>query len=510
MSVTRTCGTCGRSWSAPAAFCGTCGALLDDGLATTRTPGPSAARRRHPVVAGGVVALAVVAVVAAVPSLSIDRTPPVDGTIGVPAPDDLQAAPADTTVRRPVEAPEVVCLRDDVAVDCVAWSRALASPPSGRDEFGAWVLPVGDRVLVVTEDRVEAVDAADGTRLWQRDTAGEGGLYPVGVVGHDGLVLAGGNHTAVVDLRDGGERWVVDTGVAAWGMGADADLVLVQAPGRSGVSVVAHDAADGHRRWAWDAPWVDVHVARPPGSDRIVVVSSAGDGLAVLDRATGRELARSEDMADTWLVGVLDDVAVVATSPATPPASAPDLAGDGGATLRGIDLAGGAQRWEHDVPASNRGFDLAGGLVVAPSTGQLTAIDARTGQVVWEVPTQAPEFSASHGTLWSASAAATGEPVHTLVTVEPSQSVLRGRDPTTGAVRWERETRDGIHHASVDGDRLLVFAVQGTSVHDAATGAPVVQVRTSNGSPVGADPFLLYHHGSGYVTRIDVDGASGR
>jgi outer membrane protein assembly factor BamB len=498
--VARTCGTCGRTWDRRATFCGACGDLLDESSTSTRDRGPGRAWWRHPTLLVTTLALAVVGVVAAVPRLTVERVAPVDGEIGVPAADELRVARAGAGASLPVAAPEISCDRQGVATDCVAWSRALVDPATA-DGTAAWVVAAGDRLLTGGEDRVEAVDPRTGRRQWRLDV--DHPHRPTGVV-EGGVVLAGGGTTTMVDLATGEARWAVPTDDVVWGDVAVDGLVLTGASGGDGTGIVARDVSDGSERWRWSGGWGDALV-RPLG-DRVLVASGIDGSLALLDATSGSELART-DQPNGWLIGITDTTAVYQTVPTGNPGG-PNPAGDPGATLVGLDLQDLGVRWERRVRASDVGFGVLAGIVVAPSTGRLTGIDAATGAVAWEVETDGPAASAGstevvayHGPLDAfGPTLAPATPV--LVTLEPAGGRVRGRDPATGAVLWQSMAETDLHHALVGDGIVLVLTSEGHRVLDIGDGTVRVHVRAPNTSPISRFPLLLLHHESGYVVRV--------
>lgn len=499
--MSRTCGSCGRSWHGAAAFCGACGDLLPDALSATvaRTAGDRSGRR-GPLLAVAL-GIAVLAGATAVPSLSIERTPPVTGEIGVPEADDLRTAPPGTTRRRAVPAPDVTCAVADRPVTCVVWSRDLVGPasPDGRQ---AWPAIVDrDHVLLAGQDALTGVDVHDGTRLWQDEAMGHAFPHDAGsgVVVLDGP--AGG--AQVRDLTTGQPRWESEgAGGVVQGDVVQGDVVLTGAAERDEPAVVARDLADGTQRWRWGSPWRSVQVAGVTG-DRILLMPTHDEsGLAVLDVRTGAALAVAEAEVAHWLVGVVADVAVLALPAGQQGSSRRAPAGDGGALLRGVSLLDGQVAWEHRVPAGDVMFGLVDGVVLAPSTDRLTVLDARTGVEAWRLePTD--EAAGYHGPLGATGAPSWQDLPSIVVTVDDQDDVLRGRDPLTGEVRWATPV-DGVLHVAVSPEAVWAVRHEGFVLLDPDTGRERLQVHAPGHHPAGFDPLVLFHHGSGTVTRLSV------
>lgn len=497
--MARTCGSCGRAWPSAAAFCGACGALLDPSVAarpdTTRIGRVSSIRRRlaRPAVAWAGTVAVVVATVVAVPALTVERTPPVDGAIDVPEGDELQAAPAAVPPSPRAPAPEVTCEVDAAPVPCVRWSRELLPPEDLQRGWSAWSTVVGDRVLVSSPRGLEMIDPVDGTRRWRVPVDD----LPELVDADDDVAVVGmGGEMTVLDLEEGTPRWASRARPITWGDVLVEDVVvLADTP----AVLVGHDRADGRPRWRWDAPWQDGFGLRDLGEGRLLVLSGGARGMAVLDARTGEELAVT-DAETGWLLGLSHDVAVTAR---TAPRHRPGRAGDPGATLVGLDLDDLSIRWEQDVPSSDVSFGLVDGVVLAPSARLLTALDARSGQVAWELELPSTSEVAMHADGWFVGL----DPVRprVVVTRDLSDELVRGHDPATGAVLWDHRTSGSPEYVFVGGQGVVVHARGAVAVLDADSGRERVQIRTpADASLLGLDPAIVAHSSSGHLVGLDL------
>ncbi len=492
-------------------FCGACGALLNRPLPSRG--GPDGDRQRwwrRPVVGGGLAVIAVVGLVAAVPTLSIERTDPVEDTsIDVPDVDDLQAAPANTRPRRTVEPPDISCTSADVEVDCVAWSRGLVdSMATGQNGRQTWPMGFGERILLVGSGQLEAVDAATGTRMW-RQTGMPEDLYPAGQT--DDLLMLLGSETRLVDLDTGETRWSVSTfGRHVFGDVVRDDVVYTGTEsGATEWGLTARDPRDGSVRWTWPTEWPHIRVERL--DEQRLLVAADEEGMAVLDAATGEERSRTDRLSDGWIMGVVDDTVVTLLHPDIDP-SEPNRAGDPGAVVTGHDLADGTVTWQHDVRSSEASFTQVAGMMVAPSTRHLTAIDAVTGEVVWEVETTHREQVAQLRQVMGPWVAAPDPDVDTelLVTMEERERMLRGRDLATGQTVWERELQDRPWHVSMLGAVTMVQTNSGIDIVATATGQERFHLDSPDLQVAGTDPFVVFHAASGHVARLDIPLGPGR
>lgn len=496
--MTRTCDSCGRAWPSAAAFCGVCGALLDPSVAARPDPvtGRTSALRHavaRPAVGWAAAIAVVLLAVVAVPRLTVERTQPVDGEIGVPEDDELQAAPAAAPPRSRAPAPEVTCSLDDAPVPCVRWSRPLLPPEDPELGWGAWPSVVGDHLLLSAPDGIEGIDPVEGTRRWRTPMTEI--AHPVDA-DEDVAVIGSNGEVALFDLDTGTPLWTTQAVPMAWGdVLAEELVVLADTPG----ALVGHDRGDGTPRWRWQAPWQDGFGLRDLDDGRLLVTSGSNRGMAVLDVGTGEELAITD--ADVgWLVGLAGDVAVTAQ---TSPRHRPGRAGDPGATLVGTDVDDLAVRWEQEVPSSDVSFGLVGGVVLAPSARLLTALDTATGQVAWELALPPAADIAAHADGWFPGLGAA--PPDVVVVLDPAGDTVRGHDPATGALRWERATRATPAHAVVGGRDVVVHSPGSVEVLDAATGRHRVRIQApADASLLALDPAVVAHPASGHLVGLDL------
>lgn len=515
--MAQTCGTCGRSWGDRATFCGVCGALLSrplPGRDRTAEPGSSErAQRRRPLVLGVLGTVALVGVVVVVPTLSLGRGDPVDTTIAVPDEGDLQTAPTDATAHPRVDPPQVSCTRAEVEFDCVRWSRALAPPAAGMPDDRSWLVGLGDHIAITSPDGLEVVDAATGTRLWRIDPATQ--VHPVGVT-RGALLLARPGRTTLVDLDDGQELWSATLGPDVRGEVAGDDVVYTGTDrGASPAGLAARDHETGEVRWVWPSSWQQLHVRRI-GHDR-VWVDSGSAGSALVDATTGQLLAQLDRGDDTWALGVADGTVVtISRRPWDVPPDAATPAGENEVVLRGFDAADGSVRWQREVsvPRWWMDFGTVGSLVLAPSVDVLTALDAASGQVVWEAPRSDREQLALHGAASVFAVVPTDSPEpDVVITIDQDTGVVRARARETGSVAWEQPVSPPTQWwpAVVDHGMVLLQGHDGLEFLATSTGDHLLRVRvtTTDLQLTGLDPVMLFDHRSGHVIRLDVSEADG-
>lgn len=228
---------------------------------------------------------------------------------------------------------------------------------------------------------------AGGCGTSERNAAAPGGAG----VG-SGPCAEGSAEAGAVRVADGTLRWRSCSAEAAWRtvVGADADIVLVQAAGDLTTTIRAHDLATGAVRWS----------VVPGGTGVKAIVTPAGgpvlaQGIAVF----GWSIVASEKTPSGGPGGVIAvDAATGATRWEAPLSGGPGVDGVvaltpttvlvGGRSLRGLDRQTGGQRWTQDGsgPPFNGGAPYVavdGELVVLPTSTGLVGLDGATGAVRW-------------------------------------------------------------------------------------------------------------------------------
>jgi outer membrane protein assembly factor BamB len=194
-------------------------------------------------------------------------------------------------------------------------------------------------------------------------------------------------------IADGAVAWFACSPDEAYRtvIGASDDVVLVEEVGPTGRRTIAFAAADGTERWRRaTAP-----TPTPPGpfaGQGIVVLAT--DALVGVDAATG---------AERWRVASSD----VPLAHGATVAVVGDAVGPGGsARFRGIDRATGHELWVSATPLSDRsGIFVArspaavlGEILVVPAGATVTALDLRTGAMLWQAP-QLDHLAAADGVV---------------------------------------------------------------------------------------------------------------
>jgi outer membrane protein assembly factor BamB len=304
---------------------------------------------------------------------------------------------------RQPDQPEVTGI--DVVTGAVRWRtqlpvavagtlrRCLASDGTGEGahRWGVVCLGVGSGAvdtpgeLIRRSGAVVVLDALDGTELARREVSGRVG--DAAVVGGDVVLLVTDDHALAVvrqEARGGAERWRTTLQAEA-----PTDLSRLSVDERGGVVLVrgvglatALAAEDG--RVLVDlvdpTPLLD-HLALL--SDGSIAVGAYGAGERALHLGTtvyGRDGQPRYEVAGTVSEPAITDDTVSRVYAWTTLAGSP-ISG----RLRALDRSTGADRWDALGPASGAVVDAVG-IVVLHGTGNVTAVDARTGHELWRRP----------------------------------------------------------------------------------------------------------------------------
>ncbi len=243
-----------------------------------------------------------------------------------------------------------------------------------------------------------------------------------------------------LDAKSGAELWrrpltpPTELGMGhAQGPFAAAGVVVLKVNDGSGDAIVGVDAGTGAERWRSTGDAVPTPIAN---TEEVVVVGGF-DGLRGLDRATGVERWTSPmRLQDDSGVGVSRGSAAVTGNTVIVPA---------GGNLVAIDADTGQQLWQaHGLrhPSAWEGF-VVGYLGQGPSQ-KVTALDAETGATLWTAPGRP-----SYGDLWAIGGG-------TVSVLDPASGIV-AYELATGEVRWRRDDPRLGEPRSAEGDAVFVL-----------------------------------------------------
>lgn len=447
----RTCPTCRRAWDDDATFCGACGDQLP--TPTTGRPSWRSARRRagalrdRPWGPLAIVGLAAVALAAGVLALSTalpGRSPDASsGQVDLPT----AAAGEAEDVAPPPTPPELVCdIGDRRRVPCVRWAHRV--PVGSRAVVGdGWLLTIVSRAAesrIVGRDRLQGRALGSGEVRWELllgDT-----VRDVAPAGPSSLVVTTSAAVHLIDAGDGSIAWSRRAGEGPTLTRVADDLVFLHLVPDGPLRAL--DVSTGELQWSRDAPG--------PVDEGLV-------GAAVVDR---------------------------------PGRSSPNLGGDPGATVVGVDPEDGGDRWRTNVPTGAR-LVRQSGLLVTTATSTLLAIDQDDGRVAWEADRRAREAPIRQV-----------DPVDDsdVVVTMTATGIAHGRDATSGTQRWRQDAGGGAGAYGVaDAEHVSIWAGEHLHLRDRASGELLALIDGVRGlvMPEGtARPDVLVHPEDGWLLGV--------
>ncbi len=248
--------------------------------------------------------------------------------------------------------------------------------PIGAEAYGSPAL-VDGLIVLGAEDGTHAFREADGAPVWT--AAGTGPVRGAPAVIGDMVVVASDSGAATaLDVHSGAVRWTVDLGAPDNTSVVTADGLVVF--GRQDGWIVALSAANGSDRWRTDTG-DGARIGSPAIAGGLVYAPTLDDNgpgthhVFALDLATGKRVWAFASPADL---------------PAYTPAIAAGLAivDSEDHSVTALDAATGAVRWQ--VPVT--GVDeivpaVAGGMIYTASNGgPAVALELKTGAQQWSVP----------------------------------------------------------------------------------------------------------------------------
>ncbi len=307
------------------------------------------------------------------------------------------------------------------------------------------------------------------------------------------------NDRVIALTRDGYVRSLGSDGLEAWRYpvgnrfyaGATADDGIVYVPGTDGV-LHALDGKTGEPRWKYPAG--EALATMPVLAGELVLVASQSDTLFAVKRVSG-ELA--------WLYR------------RDPPTgftihrvSAPTVRGEtawvgfSDGTLVSLDLTDGGVKWDKSLAPGGGQFldvdtapalDEAGRVYAASYSGGLYALDAETGDVVWNSVAQGITSLLVHGD----------------VVVATGDDRLDAYLGATGRLLWSRTLQERAGFESVLVKGMLLVPIQRSLLFvNPRTGQPRMAWDPGEGisaAPrvVGAKVYVLSNNGYLYALRLD-------
>lgn len=239
--------------------------------------------------------------------------------------------------------------------------------------------------------------------------------------------------------------------------------------GRQTTSVVAYDV--GARRERWRSPLPEDFNPTPadPGKRRLVSPLPLGDASVIVEAYGAGQEKKGTDAKRFVTLGRRDGRrlwtrtydGVTLDTDVTPLAPGSALVTDGQGTLRALGLPDGTRKWTARLRSDAAGFGApavrGGRIYVADGNSAVTAVDARTGKVIWRSDPKllAVELLADVQTLVTPSG-------KTVLAVSQTEVVaLRATD---GAILWRFSDVSGASGGLGVGPGKLVAFAHGVTI----------------------------------------------
>jgi outer membrane protein assembly factor BamB len=304
----------------------------------------------------------------------------------------------------------------DVAAQtgAVRWKRAGLGAITGSPAVDS------DAIYASTlTGHVRAFAASDGTLLWDWTAPGQQPAIWSSPVPFNGTVLVGIASQAgdtplesgrIIALSGGHQVWELCVEAGCRPGGGIWSTPAIDANGRAFVGVgnpddgvLAFDAATGTRLWEttfYADGDRDLDVGATPvildfNGKEAVAIGSVGGVFKLLDAATGRELWSSELVQGSAVHGLIASAAFDATNLYVPSASPPN-------GIFALKPADGSVRWSFKtaLPVYSAAADGSHVLVFGEGNvfgdtgvGQITALDATNGNLLWRYDTHSAVHS---------------------------------------------------------------------------------------------------------------------
>jgi eukaryotic-like serine/threonine-protein kinase len=283
---------------------------------------------------------------------------------------------------------------------------------------------------------VHALELSTGAERWRSEVGAELGAATPLVI--DGAIVVGDRDGVVhaLDPQNGAERWraTVDGPIA--GAAADADgSIVVATESASGYRM---DPSSGEIAWRSDLPGgVSRSIA---ATDELVYCAVSGGGLVALRTSDGT-VAWQAEVASSGAGGtptIAGGLVYAATG----------LDSDDPATrgLVALDARTGEERWRLPSPTGEVMYAPAvadGSAYIVAEDESVTAVDAETGKVRWSTTTGSPNDALP--SVW-------GDTVY----VATTGGALQALDTLTGTLDWEVPIRGVPYAPVVTGGLVLV------------------------------------------------------
>ncbi|MBA4803088.1 MAG: PQQ-binding-like beta-propeller repeat protein [Brevundimonas sp.] len=282
----------------------------------------------------------------------------------------------------------------------VAWRRDIGKGSSRTQQVMAPIVADNGRVFVLDgESTVSAVDAASGAVAWRTDIKPDepearsglfsfgggsgGGGFGGGVAVAGGKVFVSSGYRVVTALDQA-------TGAVLWT--TPVDVPIHGAPTVSGSRVfvvdvenqiVAFDVNTGQQDWSYRGIPEPARIMRASSpavtGDTVIAPFSSGE-LIALRASTGQSLW-NQVLSRTSRTSALSEIRDIAGRPVVSRGVVYAVSHSG--QMAAIDVRTGQPKWQLPVAGVNAPLPVGDVVYVVSKSGELTVVNRETGQVYW-------------------------------------------------------------------------------------------------------------------------------
>lgn len=268
-----------------------------------------------------------------------------------------------------------------------AWRSNLGAGSSGSVQIAAPPVIAGGTLYFLDSDhRVQAVDASDGSRIWNSQIRGEGRDRSargggVAVSGGRVFVSTGFGVMVALDATTGAEAWRQQAGAPFHSAPTVAGGRVYAVTNDS--ELVAFDAGTGAVLWNFQAIAESARILSAPSvavsGESVIAPFASGEVVALL-AANGRRLW-SDSLSRAGRLSSLSAINDIAGRPAVEDGVV--YAASHSGVLASIDLRTGQRVWARPFASTQTPW-VAGDVIYAVSVdGELCAFDKATGNIYW-------------------------------------------------------------------------------------------------------------------------------
>ncbi len=340
-----------------------------------------------------------------------------------------------------------------------AWTSSAGSGSDSRDRLMNGPVVADGRVFVMdTEARVTAFDAKNGDRQWSVSLIPEGkdsaSLMAGGLAFDKGRVFASSGFGEVAALK-------ADTGARIWRRTLGVPLRAAPTVSGERVFVVNKEnelralaAEDGRDLWTHSGVVETASLlgSPSPAVEAGVVVAAFSTGELIALKVENGSVVWSDTLTAIRRTDAMSNMSDIRGQPVIDRGRVYSVGHSG--IMVAIDLRTGLRLWELEAGGTHQPWIGGDYLYLLTNDSELTAVEARSGRVVWVTPLQNWEDPSDKDNriLWTGPALASDRLI-----VAGSHGEALSISPYTGQILGREEMPAGVTIAPVISDGTLYF-----------------------------------------------------